>query len=212
MRVEGKSESLWPWWEEKGVSCGGATPLCRCHSGGQEGAHPAVLLAGLLGVDLVDQLLLLVEPVLPRPALLDEGGLLLPQARLRTQGGGWGSVSGLLRCCIRRSQHGASGPFRHPSRFPPSPPWPGPEWPSFPCITRPACPLRWRAPPPTHASCHIPTRPAPSPCTAGCQASAPRLSEGFCALRSSTLLHPRAGPSNQRLDAGPLQGSRSGGG
>lgn len=64
-----------------------------------EGTHPTVLLAGLLGMDLVNQLLLLVELVLPCPVFFDEGRLPLPHVHLETQGGRWGL-----------SQHGVPRP------------------------------------------------------------------------------------------------------
>lgn len=64
-----------------------------------EGTHPAVLLPGVLGKDLVNQLLLLVELLLPCPVFLDEGRLPLPHVHLGTQGGRWGL-----------SQHGVPWP------------------------------------------------------------------------------------------------------
>lgn len=52
--------------------------------------YTAVLLARLLGVDLVNEFLLLVQPVLPCSSLLDEGRLPLPHVPLETQEIQWG--------------------------------------------------------------------------------------------------------------------------
>lgn len=48
-------------------------------------AYAAILLAGLLGVNLVNELLLLVQPVLACSSLLDEGCLPLPHVHLETE-------------------------------------------------------------------------------------------------------------------------------
>lgn len=64
--------------------CWGAAPSAS-PAAGPAGTHPAVLLVGLLRVDLVDQPFLLIEPVLASPALLDESRLPLPHVHLGTR-------------------------------------------------------------------------------------------------------------------------------
>lgn len=71
MRTEGSSQ-LFP------------TPMGKESHGVRLKMYTAVLLAGLLGVDLVNKLLLLIQPVLSCPSLLDEGCLPLPHVPLGT--------------------------------------------------------------------------------------------------------------------------------
>lgn len=106
------------------LGCRGRGALPGLGGGQRGGTHPAGPLAGLLRVELVYQPLLLVQPVLPRPALLHEGGFSLPHVRLWTQGGAWGSVpleprGGLSRVPFRPLLPALPGK-PPPSRAPPS--------------------------------------------------------------------------------------------